>query len=624
MTTDHATLVSESPRTGEDRSFPASAPVRDTRRGDWFAAVGYALVALGVTGRLWLHPTSVMLRENRQDQVQFEWMLTNAVRTLRHLSNPFFTDLINAPFGVNLMANTSTWGLALPLAPATALFGAPVSFGIMLTAAFFGTALAWYHVLSRRVVASRIAAFVGGVFCAFAPGMLAQGTGHPNVVAQFVLPFIVFVVLGMREPGHPVRTGLLLAGLVTYQIFINEEVLLLTALALGVFVLAYWAQRRDVINPLLRSSLLTLAVTTVVVSVIVAYPLYRQFFGRQSYHGLPDWVLDYNTDLASYVSYAQQSLAGSKAGAEHLAQGVSEQNTFYGWGLIALVVIIVASLWRHAAVRALAVTGAVFVPLSLGQYVVVDGETTGISGPWRMLAGLPLFDTVVPTRLSLVVIPIVGVLLALFVEWLMIGGAPEVGSAEGGPRVGSAEGGGLVARARRFWTPLRVLGVGALVVALLPVAPTPLAVSARQPAPRFFSTGAWRGHVPEGGTVGLLPFGWESDVNSLQWQTEQGLRFKVLSGYFLGPDPARDDKRAGFGAGSYFVRTVLAGGGAARPAMTAQEREYCLAQLRGWHTDVLLLPEDAPDAGVVHQRAEEILGPGQHVEDVWIWHVRKS
>jgi hypothetical protein len=406
-----------------------------------------------------------------------------------------------------------------------------------------------------------------------------------------------------------------LAGLVTYQIFINEEVLLLTALALGVFVLIYWAQRPNVINPLLRNSLLSLAVTTVVVSVVVAYPVYRQFFGSQSYHGLPDWVLDYNTDLASYVSYAEQSLAGSKAGAEHLAQGVSEQNTFYGWGLTVLVIIIVASLWRRAAVRSLAITGVVFVLLSLGQHVVVDGGPAGISGPWRLLADLPLLDSVVPTRLSLVVIPIVGVLLAFFVEWLVI---------DGGPRAGSADGGDVVAKARRFWTPLRVMGVGALVVALLPIAPTPLPVSARQPTPRFFSTGAWRGSVPEGSTVGVLPFGWQSDVNSLQWQTEQGLRFKILSGYFLGPDPARDDKRAGFGAGPYFVRTVLAEGRDAGLVMTDHEREYCLAQLRSWHTDVLVLPEDAPNASVVHHSAEQILGPGQHVEDVWVWHVRSA
>jgi hypothetical protein len=627
MTIDHATLVSDSPRAAENRSATGGpASPRDARRGHWLATLGYALMALGVTGRLWAHPTGVMLRENRQDQIQFEWILSNAVRTLRHLSDPFFTYLVNAPFGVNLMANTSVWGLALPLAPVTALFGAPVSFRIMLTGAFLGTALAWYHLLSRHVVRSRVAAFVGGAFCAFAPGMLAQATGHPNVVAQFLLPFIVLVVLGMRQPGNPVRTGLLLAGLVTYQIFVNEEVLFLTALALGVFVLVYLAQRRELVRPLLRRSLLSLAVTTGVVSVVVAYPLYRQFFGRQSYRGLPAAVLDYTTDLASYVGYGQQSLAGTKAGAEYLAQGVSEQNTFYGWGLTVLLIIVVAWLWRRPAVRALAVTGVVFTLLSLGRYVVVNGEKTEISGPWQLLADLPLFDTVVPTRLSLVLIPIVGVLLAYFVEWLMIDGGPSLGfvPAGGWRDVRGWLGRDVIDAMRRFWTPLRVLGVGALIVALLPIAPTPLTVSARHPAPRFFSTGAWRDHVPEGGTVGLLPFGWESNLDMMQWQTEQGLHFKVLNVYFLTPDPARDDKQAVFAGGAYYVRDLLADGRDGPLVLTDEQRSYCLEQLRAWRTDVLVLPEDASGAGIIRDRAEQLLGPGQHVEDTWVWPVPRA
>src|SRR5436309_2636950 len=123
MTTDQASRVDDAPET-PPAAEPARPP-RDTRRADRLAAAGYLLLALGVTSRLWRHVGGTMLKENRQDNIQFEWVLTNAVRTLRHLGDPFFTDLFNAPAGVNLMANTSIWGLALPLSPITALFGAP-------------------------------------------------------------------------------------------------------------------------------------------------------------------------------------------------------------------------------------------------------------------------------------------------------------------------------------------------------------------------------------------------------------------------------------------------------------------------------------------------------------------
>jgi hypothetical protein len=602
MTTDTPTLVTSPAPLREDE--PVRERPQDVRRGDWLAAIGFLLLAFVVTSKLWLHPHGVMLRENRQDNIQFEWVLLNSVRTLRHLSDPFFTDLFNAPFGVNLMANTSVWGLAIPLAPATALLGPSVAFRIMLTGAYFGTALAWYHVLSRYVVSHRVAAFVGAGVCAFAPGMLGQGTGHPNVVAQFVFPLIVLVLLRMRDPGHPVRNGLLLAGLVTYQIFLNEESLLIAACALGVFVLAFWVQRPQVIRPVLRSSLVTFAVTAGAVLIVIGYPLYRQFFGKQSYHGLPDWVLDYNTDLYSYVSYAQQSLAGSKGSAQRLAQGVSEQNTFYGWGLAALMIVAVVWMWRRVAVRAVAVTGAVFLLLSLGRHLTVRGHKTGIPGPWKLLSRAPLLDTVVPTRLSLVVIPIVGVLLAFFVDRAMSDRAPV--------------------RAVRFWTPMRVLVAGALVAALLPIAPKPLAIEARHVGPTFFSSGAWRAYAPEGGTIGLLPFGWQSDLNMMQWQAEQDLEFKILNGYFLGPDPQREDKQAKFGAGVSLVRSLLDEDRSGPATVTAGERAECLRELRSWHTDALVLPADARHVDVLRDATEQILGGGHYVDGSWVWRVPKN
>ena len=592
MTTEPAVLVGDP--TGDDHPEPPPGDgPRDTRRADRLAASAYLLLALFVTARLWMHPTGVMLRDNRQDNIQFEWFLTNSVYTLRHLGNPFFTDLINAPIGVNLMANTSVWGLALPVAPVTALFGARVAFRVLETAALFGTALAWYFALSRRVVRTRAAAFVGGLFCGFAPGMLGQDTGHPNVAGQFVLPFILLAVLRLTDGnGRRVRNGLLLGALVVYQIFINEEILLLFALALGVFVVGYWVQRPDVINRCLPDALVSCAVAAGLVVAVAGYPVYLQFFGRQSYRGLPGWVLDYSTDLRSYVAYAQQSLAGTKAGAQPLAQGVSEQNSFYGWGLAVLLVAAVAWLWRRPVARAVALSGLVFLLLSLGRYVIVGGHTTSVPGPWRLLSRLPLLDTVVPTRLSLMVIPAAGVLLALCADRILAEGVPS----------------------------LRIVGFAALAAALLPLAPRPLPVQGRAEAPRFFGTGEWRSVLPAGSTVGLMPFGWGSDLDMSQWQTEQGLRFKILNGYFLGPDPADPGRGGQFGGGRYLVRAVL-GDGAVDQPITPDQRRYCLAELRSWHTTALVLPGGEDNADALRANADRLLGPGRRVADVWVWRV---
>ena len=45
---------------------------------------------------------------------------------------------------------------------------------------------------------------------------------------------------------------------------------------------------------------------------LLAYPLYVQFLGPQSYHGLSRDVRRYGADLASYVAFSRQSLAGDR------------------------------------------------------------------------------------------------------------------------------------------------------------------------------------------------------------------------------------------------------------------------------------------------------------------------
>jgi hypothetical protein len=96
---------------------------------------------------------------------------------------------MNAPDGVNLMANTGL-GLTVPLIPVTVLFGPAVAFTVMLTGGLTATAWAWYHVLSRHIVGFWPAAVVGGLFAGFAPSMINHVNGHPNLVSQFLIPFI--------------------------------------------------------------------------------------------------------------------------------------------------------------------------------------------------------------------------------------------------------------------------------------------------------------------------------------------------------------------------------------------------------------------------------------------------
>src|SRR2546421_935109 len=173
-------------------------PVRRRRLPDLVPAVVYLVGAGYVTGGLWPDLDGRVQANNVQDQGAFEFFLAHGARVLAHLSNPLFDGQVNVPAGVNMMANTSILGLSVPLAPVTLLFGPAAAYAALLVLAPALTATAWYFVLSRHVVRSRLAAAVAGGFCGFAPGLVSQSNGHPNVATQFLVPLILLQVAKLR------------------------------------------------------------------------------------------------------------------------------------------------------------------------------------------------------------------------------------------------------------------------------------------------------------------------------------------------------------------------------------------------------------------------------------------
>jgi len=558
---------------------------------DWAALACYLAAAVVVLLPLWSDPNGKMLADNAQDETFFEWVLTHAARSVTHGDSPIFTDQLNAPLGVNLMANTSVLGLALPLSPVTLLFGAGVTFVLISTLALALTAAAWYYVFSRHLVRRPAAAFAGGLFCGFAPAMVSQVTGHPNIAGQFLIPFIVLTVARLREPGSPWRRGLILAGLVIYQCFLNEEMLFLTALTLLIFLLVYlppgewW--------PALRRALPAFGVAALVAGVVLAYPLWRQFAGPQSYRGLPGFVLGLSSDLASFKEFSRRSIFGGSAA--NLARidmmgGPTEENTFFGIPLVLLFLAAAVALWRVRVARAAVVTAVLFALLSLGNLVKYNGTETTWTGPWKLLSDLPLFDSVVPTRLALVITPMLGILVALLLDRF-----------EGFPAA--------------VWA-------SAVIAALIPLIPTPQPAADRT-VPVFFTSGDWRSHVPKDGTVVPVPGGWYEYLDAMQWSTAAHLEFNLVGGYFLAPDPGRDDREAVFGPAvppTMQLISDVAGDGTV-PVVSDDQRRQARTDIAYWHATTFVLPERHANSEPLRQTLDQLLGPGQHVDDVWIWSI---
>ncbi|WFF02027.1 hypothetical protein [Micromonospora sp. WMMD964] len=584
----------------------ASVDARRPRRGkvaDLVAVLSFVVLGFWVTCRLWLDPGGAV-RDNQSDQSQFEWMMAHGARVITHFAYPFHSDQMNVPDGVNLMANTSVLSISLPLTPITLLFGPRTSFLVFLTAGMIATATAWYFLLSRVLIGSRGPAWLGAGFCAFAPAMVSHANGHPNIVSQFVVPLIIWRTLRLGDGGRWLRNGVLLALVIVWQAFLNLEILLMTAIGLGVVVGVLALGRAD-LRTRTRPFLAGLAVAAVVAGLLLAYPLYVQFFGPGAYSGLSRLIRGYSSDLASFVAYSRESLAGSPRTAAGLAKNPTEENSFFGWALVVLVIALVWWLRRSVVVLALAGLGLLFAVLSLGREVRFDNKGTGVPGPWAALENLPILHSVVPTRWALAITPIIGLLLAYGAER-----AREL--ADSHP----------TARGQ-----IRFVTATVLVMALLPIVPTPLPVTRPDPIPTFVTGGAWRQYVAGGRSVVTLPLPDTTYAEPLRWSAATRLDMPLARGYFLGPDtrPSADPpKVALFGATprptSSFFATIRRSG--AVPPITPQSRVRAVDDLRFWRAGVVILgPHEHQDA--LRRGMTELTGiQPTFTGGVWVWDVR--
>lgn len=538
-------------------------------------AVGYLTAAVVLLHGIWADPNGRYLWDSGQDQNQWQWFFDVTAHQVLNGQNPLFSTLMNAPLGVNLMANTAMFGLSLPLIPVTAWLGSGVTWVLILTLGLAGTAYAWFWMFSRRL-ASAPAAAIGGLFCGFAPAMISHANAHPNFVVLAVIPLLLLP----RPPGR--RTAIVLGLLIAYQIFLGEEVLLLAATGLAVFGLIH-----AIVRPLESSTFVRRYATTIlgagaVTLAIVALPLAWQFFGPQSYHKLGHGSA--GNPLGAFTAFNSWALAGDPDTAQARSINPTEENAFFGWPLLLLVVGIVIALRKQPKVRILGITALIFAWLSTGRSMELFG--VDIPGPWAAIRFLPLYDSVVESRLAMVCIPIIGILLAIGIDQL---------------------------KPLKF----RMLGYTVIAAALLPIVPVPLTVIDRGPAPEFFSAGLWRDYVRPGHSVVPAPPTNGANGAPLQWQREANFGFTLPDGYFVGPHGPTG--KGGYGAqprptSTMFWQVQDGGECAIAPARLH-------ADLQFWRADAIVV-----QAGNERMRTclDGLLGKGSLVGGMWVWPVERS
>jgi hypothetical protein len=460
------------------------------------------------------------------------WFQAWPAYAIAHGLNPLYSAWAAYPGGVNLMDNTAAPLLGLVFAPVTWLLGPFASLNLAVRLAFALSATSMCFVL-RRWTQWWPAAFIGGLVYAFSPFMVGEAQAH--VFLTFVpLPPIMLALLDelVVRRRHVVRNGALLGAVVTAQLLISPEVLAFSGLA-AVGTLVVMAVRHPVATrQRWRELSRGLAATAASFIVLAAYPLWVYLRGPyhvagpqhklanlQRYHDTVESLI-YPTILQRFGT------SGMFATGNGLTANNPVEHTAYLGAPLVCLLVLGAIRFRHEGIVRL------FCLVALGAWLVTLGPVlhvanspyTAIKLPYQVIERIPLIDSGLDLRYSLLMYLAVSVVVAIGLDRLRREGlfVTRQGrqSRPTGPRARSA-----------FCLAVAVVGLLPL-VPRLPYQATPFGV------PAVFT--AKNSPITDGDVVLAfpLPVGYiGSNDQALLWQAGAGMRFKLIGfrGALAGP-----------------------------------------------------------------------------------------
>ena len=569
----------------------------------------YLIAALVVTGRLWIDPAGGMQAGDVSDVDLFAWFVQYAATAVSHGQLPaLFTTAMNAPTGVNLMWNTSFLLPGVLLSPVTLLWGPQVSLTLALALGFAGSAASLFWVL-RRWEASLGAAALGGAVYGFSPALVISGLGHYHLQFAVLPPLIVDLVARLiTGRGRSVRTGVWLGLLCAVQLFIGEELLVYTAIACAILVVALALSRPREVPRRARGALPGLAVAVALFLLVDGYALWTQFKGPLAEHS--KLRLSLGGNLSWFVTPDASLLFHTRASAATAAATMSlpaEYLDYIGWPLIIVLVIAAVVFWRDVRVRTAAVMWAVLELCTFGGggLRIGDVRLSGRLFPWHWVEGLPGLAQVLPWRFAILADGAAAALLVFALDRALA----AVPRAEDQPLW-------------RGWQGVQRGALGAVaVLAVLPLVPLPYKVTPVAQVPAGWQATFSELRLPSDAPVLIVPFPSGGQSQVLRWQADTGQPCAMIGGYFIGPSAT--------GQASFFFQknsqpsdvakylNALVQGANPRSLPDAEIR----AVVESWHT-AAIVAVTGPRSPVARLLTRLYGSPASHIGGVLSWRLR--
>ncbi len=574
---------------------PEGSPGADTApgrrhgaRAPLLAGAAYLALAVLVWWNVWSSHPAGTTTCGCGDTSLMTWFLAWPAHAILHGLSPLYSTDLFHPGGVNLLANTAEVGLGVVLAPITWLSGPIASLNVALTLSPALSALAMF-VLLRRWVSWWPAAFVGGLLYGFSPFVLTALTdGHLMLGFAAVPPLVVACLdeLLIVQRRRPVPTGIALGVLLTVQFFVGTEMLAIVAvtgcvaavfLAVGLAAGAF--RHPDRLRARVRYGGIGLGAAAGSTALLLAYPVWFALAGPAHLSG-GIWGPD--SQISQFGTTLRQLAWPSPPPAQLLAlahrfggyQAPTRSAVYLGIGLLA--VLAVGTLVWHRD-RRLWFWGAIEVFSAWLALGVQDGHWT----PWRLFAGLPQLDNVIPSRFVLVTYFAAAVMLGIVVDhthWAVERRVADRHHTDHQSDRGRAWAGGVAAL---VVAAIAVVPIGAYSGRGLPFTAEPVVV------PAWFRTVA--PDLAPGQVALVFPVPFAYYQSAMTWQATSGMSFAMVGGGGPGSLPSR--------AGAERTGQIAIGDlsvSEAPQTVAAAQITATRDALVGWGVTLVVLPDPGP------------------------------
>lgn len=439
------------------------------------------------------------------DPPQSMWFFKWWMFSLSHRLNPFVTDYVWAPLGINLAWTTfvpmPSW-ISIPLQLAV---GEPATYNIIVTLAPPLAAFSAF-LLCRRVTGAFWPSILGGYIFGFSPYMLGEVLEHLVLIAIFPVPLIALLTLKRLDGEISARRfAIALAALLTVQFLCSVE-LFATVTIVGGFALLLALALFDGDLRARLAGLIAPAIAGYVIAATVLSP-YLYYLLALGFPHAPIWKPgDYSADLLAFLVPMESLLLGTAHAATTITRNfqgnASENGAYLGIAIILFIEIFRRRYWREPIGKFLTILLVIIVIASIGPALHVAGRE-GIWMPWAVAMRLPLISIALPIRFMMYASLIVALMVAM---WFAASYASTL-----------------------------TKSIAAAVI-LISIAPNPSASFwlSKLEIPAFFTDGSYAKELSPREIILPLPFSQKGDC--MYWQARSDMYFR-MAGAWTGVTP---------------------------------------------------------------------------------------